>query len=312
MPPGRALAPVAPLGRVPQAWRRMFNRLVVRAVWHWQGLLLWLVRHPELRGLPYPWPSVETTEAYAAQPRGRDVSAAVLALLVEFRNKQGFADAFLENDLVNQALMIAKSKVGTLGRVKARAKAESLSLRPTPPSGATYNATACQLLGPRGGLPRSKEDLMKLAKAYGINAEGKTVDQLKTLIRPLVATGARLYEEPEPAAASSSVASGRPPATGSSGSAHDTVSSEELHGAIMAALRRVYGEAPPDLLRAMTAEAFHHVQAARNEQQLLRERLGPYLEQDDEDMDDLVSVTSGWVAPSMAPSMTSTAAPSRR
>ena len=106
-------------------WRRMFLRMVGRTVWHWQGLLWWLVRHPELKRLPFPWPSVETTEGHQNQPGGRQVSAQTLALLIEFRNKMGFQAAFLENDLVNQALAISRSRSRILGRVRSRAKAEA-------------------------------------------------------------------------------------------------------------------------------------------------------------------------------------------
>ena len=130
-----------------------------RAIWHWQGLLWWLVRHPELRGLPYPYPATETTESYERQPGGRRISAAMLADLIEFRNKVGFSDAFLEDENMSWALAVARSKTGAVGRIKQRARTEKAQKD----SGGTASASAAAsvdvaaLVGPRGGLPKTKE-----------------------------------------------------------------------------------------------------------------------------------------------------------
>ena len=256
----------------------MLQRMVVRAVWHWQGLLLWLVRHPELRRLPMPWPSVETSEEYQRQPGARPVTATIISNLIELRNKMGFEEAFLENEMVTQALMIAKSKTGLLGRVKSKARTEAkLQVKPKAPLGATYNVGVAQLIGPRGGLPKSKDDLARLAKAYGINPEGKTVEQLKQLIRPLVESGARLYEETSAPAA----ASGSGPTADSSASAPAAASlpPRDVSEAVMTALARIYGSAPPDLLRAVTREAMQHLETRNS---TLQARLGAYIEEDDE------------------------------
>ena len=248
----------------------MVLRLVRRAVWHWQGLLLWLVRHPELRKLPAPWPSVETVAEYRAQPGGREISAQTLALLIQFRNRQGFQDAFLENELVKQALAIARSRTGILGRVRSRARAEAaLDPRPTSP------VEVSKLLGPRGGLPKTKDDLIRLATAYGLDPVGKTVDQLKHLIRVQVETGARPYEE-QPAGSSKAGATGPTPpaASGPAAAASGSASQEaaaaqeststltdqsEMLEAVQQELRRFHGDAQPDLLMAVTLEALHQI-----------------------------------------------------
>ncbi len=87
--------------------------------------------------------------------------------------------------MVNQALAIAWTCSGLLGRFKGGTQAEArLELRPMPPSGATYNVEASRLIGRREGLQKSKDDLMRLARAHGLHLEGKTMDQLKHLIRP--------------------------------------------------------------------------------------------------------------------------------
>ena len=46
------------LAFAPYRWRRFVLRLVDRVIWHWHGLLLWLVQRPFLRYLPYPYPAV--------------------------------------------------------------------------------------------------------------------------------------------------------------------------------------------------------------------------------------------------------------
>eukprot|EP00974_Lingulodinium_polyedra_P041966 4028622-Lingulodinium_polyedra.AAC.1 len=45
-------------------WGRFVGRFLIRAVWHWRGLLLWLVRRPRLRCLPLPYPAVRSRKEY--------------------------------------------------------------------------------------------------------------------------------------------------------------------------------------------------------------------------------------------------------
>ena len=206
---------------------------------------------------------------------GKKVSAQTLLLLVELRNKMGLAGSFMENDLVTQALQIAKSKTGLLSRMRQTARQEQrkeVELKAPLFKEAGYNVTAAQLLGPRGGLPKSKEDLSRLAIAYGIRPEGKTADQLKTLIRPCVATGARLREEPLEAPADT----GDPSGTASCSSATDL---SAIEAAVRRGIEAVAGQAPPEFVRAATREALHHM---HTEETKTRKRTEPYANENEE------------------------------
>ena len=163
-------------------WTRLVQRLVGRTKWHWKGLLWWLVRRPELRGLRFPYPATETVSECAAQNGGREISAATLEILIELRNKMGFSEAFLEDEQLSWALSVTAKKTGIMGRVKQRAREEK-STAAASPAAATEPTASHHLLGPRGGLPRSKEALQELARSLSLNEAGKTVDQLKAIIR---------------------------------------------------------------------------------------------------------------------------------
>ena len=43
-------------------WRRLVLRSVTRFGWSREGLRLWCIHHPELRWLPFPYPSVSSAE----------------------------------------------------------------------------------------------------------------------------------------------------------------------------------------------------------------------------------------------------------
>jgi len=128
------------------------------------------------------------------------VSTATLVALTELRNKMGFAEAFLESDEVRRALEIARMRPGALTRTRRAAREEQRRSAAEANVGALvrFNPEAANLLGPRGGLPRAKGDLIKLAEGYGLATAGLTVDQLKLALRPLVSRGA---PTPQPKAA---------------------------------------------------------------------------------------------------------------
>ena len=56
--------------------------------------------------------------------RGRVVDAQVLMGLTDLRNKMGMELSFLEDDVVSQALRIARSKSGAMTRVRRAARDE--------------------------------------------------------------------------------------------------------------------------------------------------------------------------------------------
>ena len=176
-------------------WCRVVLRLACRARWHWEGILLWLIRRPEIRGLPIPWPSVDSIEAYEKQT-AIGIPATTLAKLIELRTKLGFKEAFLENEKVTQALESGTVKKGVFNRVRAKAREEEIKFKPRPATAANYNPAVMDLIGPKGGLPRTKTELSKVAVAFGIDPTGMTSDTLKASISSVVASRRRVHEEP--------------------------------------------------------------------------------------------------------------------
>lgn len=53
--------------RAAKRWSRMLLRLRMRTIWHWQGIRLWMVQRPFLRGLPIPLPSTSSVTAWEEQ-----------------------------------------------------------------------------------------------------------------------------------------------------------------------------------------------------------------------------------------------------
>ena len=73
---------------------RFVPRMRERSRWHWQGVLLWLAKHPQVRGVPLPWPSTDSVIAWRRQSRflaqrPQPSSAANLELAIGLRIKMG-------------------------------------------------------------------------------------------------------------------------------------------------------------------------------------------------------------------------------
>ncbi|CAE7273095.1 tenm3 [Symbiodinium sp. KB8] len=178
-------------------WRRMFLRAVARYDWSREGVRLWLVKQPGLRWLPFPYPSVSSVEQWRLQAAamveqrtmpGRWLSKAVfnqqnLASMAWLRSRVGLRFAFLEDPIV-AGMMAARSQPGRQARLRTAALREA----------AEHNASkedreqvARTLLGPRGGLPTLKADLIKLAALMHVEvAEKDTVEKLKGKLRGIV------------------------------------------------------------------------------------------------------------------------------
>jgi len=171
-------------------WQRLFQRLLLRAQWHWQGLLLWLLQRPQLRGWVMPWPGTETVSEYMAQPGARravrKLSAEHLLELVDLRNRMGMVFSFMENDSVLQAIRIARQRSGVMSRMRRAVVTEATTRRPPGSSGASSGPVASSLIGPRGGLPRTKAELQELAASMRLDTSG-TVAQLQARIRGSIA-----------------------------------------------------------------------------------------------------------------------------
>ncbi|CAE7211399.1 ABCB25 [Symbiodinium natans] len=179
-------------------WRRMMLRAVARFDWSREGLRLWCVKHPELRWLPFPYPSVSSVEQWRLQvdgmvangcyPRkwlGRGVfSQGTLASLTWFRSRVGLKFAFLE-DPVLSGMLAARWQPGRMNRIKnAAIKEEAAAL-----ARETDRLRAARtLLGPKGGIPTLKADLLKLAALLHTEVADKdTVQTIRDKLRPLVA-----------------------------------------------------------------------------------------------------------------------------
>ena len=182
----------------------MVLRKVERAVWHAVGQLLWLVQRPYLRYLPYPYPSVSIPTAWAEQAEGmvksgsysrRHFRRAVdrkafnqqnLYECIQLKNRMGIEHCFVEDPML-VGMLAARSNKGLTQRLRAGviadAKAEALQLKDEK----TKIEAVRSLIGPRGGLPTLRNDLLRLAALLHVEVgERDTIEVLKTKIRPMV------------------------------------------------------------------------------------------------------------------------------
>ena len=161
-------------------FNRLLVRMLLRSRWHVQGLLLWLLQRPYLRYVPYPYPSVKTVEqwqlqadqmAVAKSASRRHVTRALqlkaftaknLQELTWLRGRVGLRQAFLEDTMLT-GMLAARAQRGTAAYLRkaaiAEAKAEADKLKA---DGKKQEALR-QLVGPRGGLPTLRADLLRLA-----------------------------------------------------------------------------------------------------------------------------------------------------
>ena len=178
-------------------WKRMVLRALSRFAWSRESVHLWLLKHPELRFLPIPYPSVASVgqwqlQAFAmaengAYPRkwlGRGLyMQGTLAAVTWVRSRVGLTFAFLE-DLMLTGMLAARPQHVRQARIRhaalkeeaAKAMKDSERLR-----------AARTLIGPKGGLPSLKSDLVRLATLLHVEtAEKDTVAQLRNLLKPAV------------------------------------------------------------------------------------------------------------------------------
>ncbi len=102
--------------------------------------------------------------------------------LVGVRNRVGIKDPILDG------MLAAKASKGTAQAVRKEAYAEAQKQAQILAAQDRLQEAARELLGPKGGLPTLKKDLIKLAAFLEQPVDEKaTVDQLKNVLRPLVA-----------------------------------------------------------------------------------------------------------------------------
>ena len=185
-------------------WLRMCLRMQWRAVWHVRGMLLWLLQRPYLRYAPFPYPSVNTVQQWSLQSDQMVESKALsqrhatrakkykvytmgnLSELAWLRNRIGLRLAFVEDPMV-VGMMAARQMKGAAATMKRAviedAKAEAKRLEQ---EGRTQEAIR-SMIGPRGGLPTLKADLLRLAALLHVQVHEKlTVDQLRAKCRDVV------------------------------------------------------------------------------------------------------------------------------
>lgn len=151
-------------------WGRLLRRLVLRAAWHIQGLLLWLLQRPALRWVPLPYPAVgdltawqdqaETMVANRCLPRrhvtrARQVGAFNAQNLVDathLRNRMGFQLAFLEDPML-MGMLAARASKGMSHRIRSVALMEAKEEAKKLKESGKQQAAVRELIGPRGGLP---------------------------------------------------------------------------------------------------------------------------------------------------------------
>lgn len=206
-------------------WRRFVLRMRARAAWHIKGIVLWLVQRSYLRFLPFPWPASSTLEAWEEQakqmalqfrtlPRAHYAKAASekkftarhLLEMTWLRNRLGLKLCFLEDPLL-QGMLAGRAQKGLASQIKKEAAEEAKQLAiEAKAKGKTQNMVR-EILGPRGGLPTLRCDLLKLAALMDVKVDGCTVAEMKDRLRPLVH---QMYVSPPPPS-SKAASSNSPP-----------------------------------------------------------------------------------------------------
>ncbi|CAL1132431.1 unnamed protein product, partial [Cladocopium goreaui] len=201
------------------SWRRMFLKLNERMLWAARGVLLWLLQRPFLRFLPFPYPSTSSTDKWLEQAR-KQVSAGVIskrhfklavamkqftmANLGEFirlRGRIGLKLAFCEDPTVEGMLQALPMK-GMANKIRKAVQAEAVAAAKQLASDNKREAEARTLIGPKGGLPSLRGDLVRLAALLQVTLGDKdTIEVIKEKVKPMVAI---LKEKPvQPTAAKS-------------------------------------------------------------------------------------------------------------
>lgn len=167
-------------------------------------MLLWLLQRPYLRYVPFPYPSVNTVQQWLLQSdqmveskalpkrhanRAKKDGTFTMANLAELswlRNRLGLRLAFVEDPMVI-GMMAARQMKGAAASMKRAviedAKAEAKKLAH---EGRTQEAIR-SMIGPRGGLPTLKADLLRLAALLHVEVnEKQTVDQLRAKCRDVI------------------------------------------------------------------------------------------------------------------------------
>ena len=186
-----------------------------RSLWAAKGLLLWLHRKPWLRYLPLPFPSTTTLQQWKEQalkqamdgifPKQHFKKAELaqsfnmqnLGDCSHLRDRLGLATSFMEDPKV-EGMLCGRAMKGLGAKLKKQAHLEALEAAKAAEESGKREQEARSMIGPKGGLPTLRGDLLRLAALLHVPVEdGDTVNQLKEKIKPTVAL---LKEKPEPKA----------------------------------------------------------------------------------------------------------------
>ena len=219
--PGRSLGEA-----VISRWNRLLVRLMHRRMWAYKAVLLWLVQRPYLRFVPFPVPAVNGVQDWREQ-----IHNSVMRGVWPKRWLQRGLEAM--NVLAMKDAITLRGRLGDelhRGRRDDLGAADVEAASPGSPTSrsdlGTHRAIAelrgeradhvRQMIGPRGGLPKLKTDLIRLAALCNVEVKpDDTVETLKAKVKPVVdefkSTGVvRSAAAPKPLAQPSTTESTKP------------------------------------------------------------------------------------------------------
>lgn len=202
MPTGPSfLDPAADLPTFALRWRRMVTRIQARQQWHHLGVKLWLIQRPFLRWTPTPLPMVSTSADWLQQAKDMvkrrvwpkswlqkatekgHFTVYGLKDAITLRQKLGLRMSFIEDPVLSFGIQCLKKKPKAV--LQGALVAETQRLLQATEADRELRLRA--LLGPRGGLPRLKSELVELAVLFRLEVtEDDRIEDLKAKIEPMV------------------------------------------------------------------------------------------------------------------------------
>ena len=235
--------------------------------------------------MPFPYPSIETPKQWEEQARAqcqagtligshlqmaldkKRFNAQNLQALSQFRNRCGWRLAFLE-DPVLDGLLAARSHRGQASRLKQASMTE-LKKQAAAEAQKTGRAAAIrQLIGPRGGLPTLKGDLIKLAHLVDVQVDEKdTIPVIRAKVQPIAQDIAMTCPAPSAPKAKSLVAPSTP-----------APASPQPEGAPSRSTWSVLSSPSPQLRTVADMERLGRQEALADQVQFIEDRISQMLE----------------------------------
>ena len=164
----------------------------------------WAVVMAHLRYVPLPYPAINSLARWKLQaqemerhhlmPHGTFQKATTLGHFnmgamqecMWLRNQMGLQVAFVEDPIL-MGMLAARSSKGLASQVKHEALKEAKAKAMQAEKDGVREEEARQLIGPRGGLPTLRGDLLRLAALLNVPIEANmTVAQIKEKVKPTV------------------------------------------------------------------------------------------------------------------------------